>query len=84
MAKHSGADQIQLFFSKTGDRLELTVADNGVGFDLERVMAAKPSRRGFGLATMRERAGLSGGVFGIHAVAGEGTTIRVAWDVSSI
>jgi PAS domain S-box-containing protein len=84
VAKHSGADQIQLFFSKTGDRLELTVADNGVGFDLERVMAAKPSRRGFGLATMRERAGLSGGVFGIHAVAGEGTTIRVAWDVSSI
>jgi len=81
VARHSGADRVQLSLAKTGERLELTLADNGSGFDLDRVMTAKPSRRGFGLASMRERAKLSGGLFEIQAGAGVGTTIRVVWDI---
>ncbi len=81
VAKHSGADRVRLTLAKSGECLELTLADNGAGFDLERVMAAAPSRRGFGLASMRERAKLSGGVFEIQSAAGEGTSIRVVWDV---
>jgi signal transduction histidine kinase len=42
-------------------------------------MALQTSRRGFGLASMRERAELSGAAFEINAVKGQGTTIHIAW-----
>ena len=57
------------------------IQDNGVGFDVSKTISMKPSRRGFGLASMRERAGLSGADFDIKSAEGQGTTIRVEWDV---
>jgi signal transduction histidine kinase len=55
------------------------VGDNGTGFNLTRAMSLNPSRRGFGLASMRERAQLSGGEFEISSEPGDGTTIGVTW-----
>jgi len=81
VAKHSGADRVRLTLGKSGERLVLTLSDNGIGFDLDGVMAENPSRRGFGLASMRERAKLSGGVFEIHTATGKGTSIQVVWEV---
>jgi signal transduction histidine kinase len=64
---------------KTETGLELVIHDNGRGFNLDRAMALKTSRRGFGLASMRERAELSGASFEINSAAESGTTIRVDW-----
>ncbi len=79
VAKHSQANFVQLLLKKSESRLGLNISDNGRGFNLDRAMALKTSRRGFGLASMRERAELSGGSFSIHAAPGEGTTIRIDW-----
>ena len=79
VAKHSQADSVHLSLLKTHDAVKLEVHDNGCGFDLTEAISLKPSRRGFGLASMRERAQLSGAVFKIHSDAGQGTTIRVVW-----
>jgi signal transduction histidine kinase len=81
VAKHSRARKIQLGLKKKDSRIELTVHDNGRGFDFGKVIALKASRRGFGLASMRERAELSGGRFEIDSSAGRGTTIHVRWEV---
>jgi PAS domain S-box-containing protein len=81
VAKHSRADEIKLGLKRRDNRIELTVHDNGRGFDFGKVIALKASRRGFGLASMRERAELSGGTFGIDSSAGRGTTIHVRWEV---
>jgi PAS domain S-box-containing protein len=81
VAKHSRADEIQLGLKKKDSRIELTVQDNGRGFDFGKVIALKASRRGFGLASMRERAELSGGRFEIDSADGRGTTIQVRWEV---
>jgi len=59
----------------------LSIQDNGVGFDVAKTISMQPSRRGFGLASMRERAGLSGADFDIKSGAGKGTMIRVEWKV---
>jgi signal transduction histidine kinase len=79
VAKHSQADLVQLTLQKTDIGVGLSMHDNGTGFDLTEAISLKPSRRGFGLASMRERAELSGARFHIESVDGEGTTIRVEW-----
>ena len=79
VAKHSRADLVQLKLEKSGDRINLKIQDNGLGFDLAKTISLKPSLRGFGLASMRERAELSGAAFEIVSSAGKGTVIRVGW-----
>jgi PAS domain S-box-containing protein len=81
IAKHSRADTVHLELKKKNSTIQLQVHDNGRGFDLGKAISLKTSRRGFGLASMRERAELSGGAFEIDSSAGKGTTIRVSWEV---
>ena len=81
VAKHSRANLVQLKLEKSGDRINLKIQDNGLGFDLAKTISLKPSQRGFGLASMRERAELSGADFEIVSSAGKGTVIHVQWKV---
>jgi signal transduction histidine kinase len=79
VAKHSRANFVHLRLRKNETRMELIIHDNGRGFNLDQAMALKTSRRGFGLASMRERAELSGAAFEINSLIGRGTTVRVVW-----
>ena len=81
IAKHSLADLVTLSLIEKANRIILIVSDDGVGFDVSKTISRTPSRRGFGLASMSERAGLSGADFQITSDTGKGTTIRVEWDV---
>jgi signal transduction histidine kinase len=78
-AKHSKGDQVSLSLKKNRDRLELTVSDNGQGFDLSSTLDGQRSRKGLGLTSMRERTELSGGSFSIESVLGKGTVVRASW-----
>jgi PAS domain S-box-containing protein len=79
VAKHSRANSVQLQLKKTESHLNLIVHDNGQGFDVDKAIALETSRRGFGLASMRERAELSGAAFEIDSAVGQGTAISVKW-----
>jgi PAS domain S-box-containing protein len=79
VAKHSSADLVQLTLKKTDGGIKFIIADNGVGFDLAEAISLNPSRRGFGLASMRERAELSGATFDVNSSAETGSCIRVVW-----
>jgi PAS domain S-box-containing protein len=81
VAKHSQANFVHLQLKKNKSHLNLSIRDNGRGFNLDKVMALKTSRRGFGLASIRERAELSGATFSIDTVPGKGTTINIAWPI---
>jgi signal transduction histidine kinase len=59
-----------------GDDLQLTVADNGAGFDLDRYRLPEERKKHFGLISMAERASLVGGSLDIDTAPGEGTRIR--------
>ena len=79
ISKHSKAEVVRLSLKKTDGRMELTIQDNGVGFDPDRVPALGGLRRGFGLSSMKERAEFSGGSLRIDSAKGKGTTIRAEW-----
>ncbi len=79
VAKHSKANTVRLCLRKIDGRMEITVEDNGQGFDLEKVLGPGSASRGLGLTNMRERAELSGGSFEMESTQGKGTVIRVWW-----
>ncbi|MEW6351802.1 MAG: PAS domain S-box protein [Thermodesulfobacteriota bacterium] len=79
IAKHSRAGRVRLSLCKTDHGTELTVRDDGVGFDINEVLSPKGARRGLGIAGIRERIELSGGAFHMESAKGEGTMIRASW-----
>ncbi|MFH1137431.1 MAG: PAS domain S-box protein [Pseudomonadota bacterium] len=82
-AKHSQAREVLIRLEKKDSRLELTIRDDGVGFDLEQIRDADPDRRGVGLTSMRERAEFSGGEFSLAASPGRGVQVQAAWRLGS-
>ena len=71
IAKHSGANNVQVEVAGVSGELTLIVRDNGAGFDLQESKAAA----GLGLISMRERIHLIGGEFAIDSTPGAGTRI---------
>jgi signal transduction histidine kinase len=72
-AKHASARNVTIELgSDDANHVWLAIADDGVGFDLDR-----HSRSGLGLLTMRERAEFHGGRFSLETTPGHGTRIRV-------
>jgi len=72
--RHAGATRvtISLHERRDGDGLTLTIADNGVGFDVEADHAGH-----YGLAGLREQAQLIGAVLTIDSAPQQGTKISV-------
>ena len=83
-AKHSRTDHISLFMKKMDGKILLLLEDKGVGFDVEKVLSHRSESQGFGLASMRERTLLSGGVFSLKTAPGEGTSICAMWPLESM
>lgn len=77
-ARHSRADRIRCWLRKNKNRIEITVQDNGIGFDIQN-RDAIPNNKGLGLYSMRERAELSGGELQIISLPGSGTLVYAAW-----
>jgi signal transduction histidine kinase len=81
--KHAqGPSDVSVVIRRVGATLQVTIEDNGCGFDLG-VMAAKPGGNGgLGLDGMRGRLILIGGTLEVESAVGAGTTIfaRIALD----
>lgn len=71
VARHSRATGVGIWLVYKSDAIEVMVADNGVGFDVNRVMA------GLGLRSIRERADSIRGSLQIQSGPGLGTRIQV-------
>ncbi len=84
VAKHGQANLVHLRFQKTNGPIELTIQDNGQGFDVNEVFSTRSTKRGLGLSSMGERAELSGGSFLIESNKGTGTVIRVSWPIEQV
>lgn len=75
--KHSGASRVQICGAQRESRIEVSLEDDGKGFDLLAVSSSYP-RRGMGLAGMHERAKAIGGRLEIDSEPGHGTHITLA------
>lgn len=76
--KHAEADSVHLRLAFAAEAVELTVADDGRGFDTERLHDPADGQRGYGLLGMRERVDLLGGTFAVSSRPGEGTRLAIA------
>lgn len=76
VARHANASNCKVTLRRDLDRLEITIEDDGQGFDPNSMQTA-PGRRGLGLLGMRERAALLKGTVGIDSAPGGGTRIHV-------
>jgi PAS domain S-box-containing protein len=72
IARHSGAKNIDVILELNEDYIELSIKDNGVGFDIDNM-----NKRTLGLLGMKERAKMIGGDYEIKSIIGNGTTITV-------
>jgi two-component system sensor histidine kinase UhpB len=70
-AQHSGAEHVQVRLVREGDRVELTVGDDGSGFTFDQ------AARGLGISGMRERALLVGGDMQVESRLDSGTRVRL-------
>jgi signal transduction histidine kinase len=71
VVKHARASSIDIEVRRVDDAVEVSVADDGIGFDAEAALG-----NGFGLAGMRERVELAGGELTVLPGADAGTVIR--------
>ena len=72
VAKHSGAENVEVKLDWQDERLTLTVADDGRGF------APGTESDGFGLRSIQDRIAGVGGSFRVESSPGEGTSVVCA------
>ncbi|MBC2711336.1 MAG: PAS domain S-box protein [Desulfosarcina sp.] len=72
VARHASATRTKVTMSFGDGNLKITIRDNGKGFEIESLGEAE----GLGMANMRERASLVGGVFDVQSRPRGGTRIR--------
>jgi len=68
VARHAQTDKASVRLAREGDELNITVEDEGAGFDVSRSRSV-----GFGLMSVRERVEALGGRLEIHSEVGRGT-----------
>jgi signal transduction histidine kinase len=77
--RHAPGGTVRVHVHQTGDEVVVTITDQGAGFDTQAVAVGGR----LGLAFMRERVRLLGGVFDVDSAPGRGTVIRARLSLST-
>ncbi len=77
VARHSGASEAVISVRGEGDRLTMTVTDDGRGFVVPPTLSDLAGTGRLGLAGMSERVRLLGGVLSIRSILGVGSIIEI-------
>ena len=75
--KHAGASNVWLVCREVGSRLEVSLRDDGCGFDTDQP-GGQRRRLHLGLDSIAERVRLAGGRFAIHSEPGDGTLLSLS------
>ena len=75
--EHSEAKNVSIKLECTDTECVLNIADDGKGFDVNKLTQVERGGRGAGLFTMRERTSLLGGTGYVKSKPGQGTKIIV-------
>ena len=75
--KHSGAHNAHVKLRSGDSHLQVSITDDGCGFDAVAFYHDGVEAKGHGLAVMRERAESIGGKFKVISMPGQGTEVQV-------
>jgi signal transduction histidine kinase len=73
IVKHAEADTVTAHLSQSSGKMELTINDNGKGFEISEGTI----NNSFGLMGMRERASMMDGTLEVISKSGSGTTLSL-------
>jgi PAS domain S-box-containing protein len=76
IVRHAQAENVRVELRKREDELEVTVSDDGVGFDVELALKRATHGASLGLLGMQERSAFMRGGIEIESVPGHGTKVR--------
>ncbi len=81
---HSGASTVKVSVTEASDlsSCQVTVHDDGCGFDVANAVAKSARSNHFGLASMQHRAQQLGGELRIESVPGEGSRVEFSFPAS--
>lgn len=82
--KHAGATAAKVKMEENNGLLELSITDNGKGFNLEKLKLTRQSLIHNGLENMKMRVTLLNGTFRLTTLEGEGTDIFIKLPFESI
>jgi signal transduction histidine kinase len=77
IGRHAKASQAQIVVCTKDDRIEMKIADNGMGFDPEK----RDRQSTYGLAGIEERINVIGGTFAIDSIPGIGTALMISMPI---
>jgi signal transduction histidine kinase len=77
--RHGEADVITVRLMNSGYCIDLSVRDNGCGFDPNHIPSNPSSLNGFGLKGMKDRAEVCDGTFEIISETGKGTQVKFSF-----
>lgn len=75
--RHGDPENVKIFIKKVFNGLQVTVTDDGKGFDVEMAMEYSHQTEGFGLFDLRERLGHLGGGLLLESNLGKGSKITI-------
>ncbi|MEJ2718968.1 MAG: response regulator, partial [Deltaproteobacteria bacterium] len=81
--KHAKVKTIQVRLRRLDDHVEVTVSDDGAGFDPQTVEPKEGQTGGFGLFSIRERLDLLGGKMEIDSAPGRGSRFTLCAPLGS-
>jgi signal transduction histidine kinase len=74
--RHAAASEVELKITQSGGQLEITITDDGAGFDLQAPAA------GFGLQNLRSRMAALHGACEIRSAPGKGSSVKLTLPLS--
>jgi PAS domain S-box-containing protein len=77
VVKHAGAKEAEVSVECSGERLQVTVQDDGSGFDSSMIGPPWQRGRGFGLFSIGERLDYLGGQLSVNSQLGRGTLVKL-------
>jgi PAS domain S-box-containing protein len=77
VVRHAGAGKLRVAVGEVSGEIELTVADDGAGFDVAQARRRAHAGLSLGLLGMEERAALAGGRIEIDSAPGKGTRLTL-------
>jgi ligand-binding sensor domain-containing protein/signal transduction histidine kinase len=80
--RHAGSCRIEIAVHRNDAAIDVSVEDDGKGFDVGETMENAATGKAIGLLGMQERVGMTGGKIEIDSTPGRGTRIRVRLPLS--
>lgn len=83
VARHSKATTCRVYLQRLSHTLLVTIEDNGIGFEPEKLQPGE-GRRGLGLLGIQERVATLGGIYRLESTPGHGTRISAELPVPAL